>query len=182
MISRLGFLTKGSSTLLQNEFDVGLVRKWFDEIDAANGIGEELYLAISQLTPSINVDLIVKSDNGKRTLLTWRDDHYYGPGWHVPGGVIRFKEKLLDRVHKVANKELKRELSSVDGPVGFHEMFNQTRDVRGHFISFVYEVKLSAPLAEGQIAGALPRNGQCRWFEACPENLIPNQSALRRYI
>lgn len=168
--------------MLQNEIDVGLVRKWFDEIDAAKGIGEELYLAISQLTPSINVDLIVKSDDGKKTLLTWRDDQYYGPGWHVPGGVIRFKEKLLDRVHTVAKKELKRELKCIDGPVGFHEMFNQTRDVRGHFISFVYEVTLVAPPAEDQIAGALPRNGQCQWFDVCPENLIPNQSVLRRYI
>lgn len=175
-------MTKGSSTLLQNEIDVRLVRKWFDQIDAVNGIGEELYLAISQLTPSINVDLIVKSDDGKKTLLAWRDDDYYGPGWHVPGGVIRFKEKLLDRVHKVAKKELKRELSRVEGPVGFHEMFNQTRDVRGHFISFVYEVTLSTPLAEDQIAGETPRNGQCQWFDECPENFISNQSALRGYI
>lgn len=166
----------------RSKTDVGLIRKWFDEIDAANGIGEELYLAISQLTPSINVDLIVKSDNGKQTLLTWRDDRYYGPGWHVPGGVIRFKEKLLDRVHKVARKELNTELSRVDGPIGFHEMFNKTRDVRGHFISFVYEVTLAAPPAADQFAGEAPQNGQCQWFEACPENLIPNQSALRGYI
>lgn len=158
------------------------MRKWFDEIDATNGIGEELYLAISQLTPSINVDLVVKSDNRTKTLLAWRDDRYYGPGWHVPGGVVRFKEKLLDRVHKVAKKELRSELNFVDGPIGFHEMFNNTRDVRGHFISFVYEVKLATPLAEDQIAGALPRNGQCQWFDECPKNLIANQSALRRYI
>ena len=165
-----------------SETDVGLVRKWFDEIDAANGIGEELYLAISQLTPSINVDLIVKSDDGKKTLLTWRDDRYYGPGWHVPGGVIRFKEKMLDRVHKVAKKELQRQLSTVNGPVGFHEMFNQVRDVRGHFISFVYEVTLSDPPPAGQGAAEVPTNGQWQWFETCPENLIPNQSALRGYI
>ena len=63
---KIGFLDKGSSTLLQNEIDVDLVRKWFDEINASNGIGEELYLAISQLTPSINVDLIVKSNDGKK--------------------------------------------------------------------------------------------------------------------
>ena len=168
--------------MLKNEIDLGLVRKWFDEIDASNGIGEELYLAISQLTPSINVDLIVKSDDRKKTLLTWRDDHYYGPGWHVPGGVIRFTEKLLDRVHKVAKKELNRELSHVEGPVGFHEMFNQTRDVRGHFISFVYEVTLVAPPAEDQFAGASPQNGQCQWFNSCPKNFISNQSALRGYI
>jgi len=168
--------------LSHSEINLDLVRKWFDEIDAAKGIGEELYLAISQLTPSINVDLIVKSDDGKKTLLTWRDDRYYGPGWHVPGGVIRFKEKLLDRVHKVARKELNGKLSRVDGPIGFHEMFNNTRDVRGHFISFVYQVTLAHPPAEGQFADDVPQNGQCEWFETCPDNLITNQSALRVYI
>lgn len=174
--------TKGLLKLFQSKIDVDLVRAWFDEIDATNGIGEDLYLAISQLTPSINVDLIIKSDDRLKTLLTWRDDRYYGPGWHVPGGVVRFKEKMLDRVHKVAKKELQRELSSVDGPIGFHEMFNQTRDVRGHFISFVYEVALSESPAADKIAREVPTNGQWQWFETCPENLIPNQSDLRVYI
>ena len=111
--------------------------------------------AISQLTPSINADLIVKSDDGKKTLLAWRDDDYYGPAG-MCRGVIRFKENCWT-VSTVAKKELKRELSRVEGPVGFHEMFNQTRDVRGHFISFVYEVTLPTPLAEDQIAGESPR-------------------------
>ena len=168
--------------LLQSKIDVHMVRSWFDEIDAANGIGEDLYLAISQLTPSINVDLIIKSDDRLKTLLTWRDDRYYGPGWHVPGGVIRFKEKMLARVHKVAEKELQRHLSSVNGPIGFHEMFNQTRDIRGHFISFVYEVTLAEPPAADQGASKVPTNGQWQWFETCPENLISNQSDLRGYI
>ena len=168
--------------LLQSKIDVDMVRSWFDEIDAANGIGEDLYLAISQLTPSINVDLIIKSDDRLKTLLTWRDDRYYGPGWHVPGGVIRFKEKMLTRVHKVAEKELQRHLSSVNGPIGFHEMFNQTRDIRGHFISFVYEVTLAEPPDAEQGASKVPRNGQWQWFETCPENLISNQSDLRGYI
>jgi ADP-ribose pyrophosphatase YjhB (NUDIX family) len=168
--------------LLQSKIDVDMVRSWFDEIDAANGIGEDLYLAISQLTPSINVDLIIKSDDGLKTLLTWRDDRYYGPGWHVPGGVIRFKEKMLTRVHKVAEKELQRHLSSVNGPIGFHEMFNQTRDIRGHFISFVYEVTLAEPPAADQGPSKVPKNGQWQWFETCPENLISNQSDLRGYI
>ena len=117
-----------------------------------------------------------------KTLLTWRDDRYYGPGWHVPGGVIRFKEKMLDRVHKVAKKELQCQLSRVNGPIGFHEMFNHTRDVRGHFISFVYEVTLSEAPAADKCASEVPMNGQWRWFETCPKDLIPNQSDLRGYI
>ena len=96
-------------------------------------IGEELYLAVSQLVPSVNVELLIRSEDRTSTLLTWRADQYYGPGWHVPGGVIRFKEEMKDRVEKVARRELNRELASIEGPIGFHEMFNHTRDIRGIF-------------------------------------------------
>ena len=166
----------------ENELDVGLVRRWFDKIEARNGIGQDLFLAISQLTPSVNVDLIIKSADETSTLLTWRDDEYYGPGWHVPGGVIRFKEKMIDRVHKVAITEFNRKLLHVKGPIGFHEMFNTTRDVRGHFVSFVFSVKLNEPPDSKLQVVSDPFHGGWHWFEKCPENLIPNQSALRRYF
>lgn len=162
--------------------DLGKVREFFDEIDAKNGIGEELYLAISQLTPSVNVDLIIKSPDLKSTLLTWRHDEFYGPGWHVPGGVIRFKEKMLDRVHKVADGELGCKVKVNSEPIGYHEMFNHTRDVRGHFVCFVFQVELYDSPSLAKFAGENPENGQCRWFSSCPDNLIPNQAALRKYI
>ena len=91
--------------MTKSQIDVDLIRQWFDNIDAREGIGQDLFLAISQMTPSLNVDLIIRSPDDTSTLLTWRDDQYYGPGWHVPGGVIRFKEKMIDRVHKVATAE-----------------------------------------------------------------------------
>ena len=166
----------------KKEIDVEQVRRWFDKIDARDGIGQELFLAISQMTPSVNVDLIVKSPDDRSTLLTWRDDKYYGPGWHVPGGVIRFKEKMIDRVHKVASAEFNRELAKVEGPIGFHEMFNTTRDIRGHFVSFVFLVKLKAPPDRRMELISDPFNGGWRWFEDCPENLIPNQAALGQYL
>ena len=52
---------------------------------------------------------------------------------------------MKDRVEKVARRELNRELASIEGPIGFHEMFNHTRDIRGHFLSFVFEVTLADP-------------------------------------
>ena len=38
----------------------------------------------------------------KEILLTWRDDKFYGPAWHIPGGVVRYGETLENRVHLVA--------------------------------------------------------------------------------
>src|SRR4030042_2731238 len=60
------------------------------------GLPEELFLYISRTTPLVNVDLLIKDENG-RTLLAWRDDQYSGKGWHVPGGIGRFKEPLERR-------------------------------------------------------------------------------------
>ena len=149
------------------QMDLALIRRWFDAIDAKNGIGEELFLAVSQLVPSVNVELLIRSDDRKSTLLTWRDDQYYGPGWHVPGGIIRFKEEMKERVEKVAKREFDRKLASVNGPIGFHEMFNHTRDIRGHFLSFVFEVTLDEPPDEDRRAADELEDGMWRWVDHC---------------
>ena len=85
-----------------------------------------------------NVDLLIKNKK-KQTLLIWRDDKYYGPGWHIPGGIIRFKETFSSRIHKVAESELGMSVSHTKDPITIKELFAKNRDVRGHFITFLYE-------------------------------------------
>ena len=109
-----------------------------DAIDGSAGIGKTLFESISRLTPAVSVELIIKSQDQQSSLLTWRDDELYGPGWHVPGGVVRFKETLTSRVDKVLKHEIGVSASKIEGPIGFHEIFNNQRDIRGHFISFVF--------------------------------------------
>ena len=162
-----------------NKLDI--IKNWFNSIDAKKGIGEELFLSISQLTPIINVDILIKN-NKNEILLTWRSDRYYGPGWHVPGGIVRFKETLLDRVKKVAKSELLLELENINGPIEHHEMFNNTRDIRGHFISFVFEVVLTQQPPIKLKSGTIPKEGEWKWFKKCPENFIHNQNALKIYF
>ena len=62
----------------------------FAELDAwastaNNGLPHDLFVFVSRLTPLVNVDLLIQ-DPHHGTLLTWRHDETYGPGWHVPGG------------------------------------------------------------------------------------------------
>ena len=59
------------------------------------------FLLVSQLTPLVNVELLI-DDKEKGSLLTWRHDEFYGPGWHLPGGIVRFKELASTRIKKVA--------------------------------------------------------------------------------
>lgn len=84
-------------------------------VDPPIGLPEEVFLFISRLTPMINVDLLIQ-DERKRTLLTWRDDERLGPGWHVPGGIIRFKEEIQLRVKAVPKMNWERRWNSNPRP------------------------------------------------------------------
>ena len=72
-----------------------------------NGLPEDLFLFASRIVPMINVDLLIK-DKKKGVLLTWRKKgEKTRAAWHLPGGIIRFQEKIYDRIRKVASIELK---------------------------------------------------------------------------
>ena len=158
------------------------VIKLLGHINAQEGLGTGLYEAVSRLTPSISVEAVVKNSDASKTLLIWRNDELYGPGWHLPGGVLRFKETLKDRLLKTLKRKLGIDKADITGPLGFHEIFNEKRDVRGHFISFVFEVIPHDPPSEKKQSGVNPSHGCWRWFETCPPNLIVNQAAFRKYL
>lgn len=146
------------------------------------GLPEEVFIFISKVTPLINVDLLIKDHNG-RTLLTWRDDKFYGPGWHVPGGIIRYKEKISDRIRKVALTELGTDVEFEREPICINEIFDE-RDERGHFISLLFRCKLLSPPDQKLRYSGIetPKNGMWMWHERCPENLIKVHEIYRNYI
>ena len=76
---------------------IGVLNKQVSNSSA--GLPDELFYYISRITPLVNVDLLIK-DESERTLLSWRDDQYCGKGWHVPGGIVRFKETMETMVKK----------------------------------------------------------------------------------
>ena len=140
-----------------------------------NGLREEIFLLVSRLTALINVDLFIQ-DGQCRTLLTWRDDGFYGPGWHVPGGIIRYKEVASNRVRTVAREELGTEVSFDDRPVSVHEVIKPDARDRAHFVSLLYRCHLLGPLdVRRRFVRASPEPGQWEWHEHCPENLISEQ-------
>jgi ADP-ribose pyrophosphatase YjhB (NUDIX family) len=150
--------------------------------DSRTGLPEELFLFVSELTPMINVDLLVCNDQNQ-TLLTWRDDVFYGPGWHVPGGIIRFKERASHRIDQVAQIELGAEVEYEETPLRVTEIMNPTRDIRGHFISLLYRCKLKTELSEKtQFVKKHPENNHWAWFSTCPEDLIYQQEMYREFI
>lgn len=150
--------------------------------DPARGLPEDVFLMVSRLTPLINVDLLIQDENG-RTLLTWRDDEYFGAGWHVPGGVIRYKEFAADRVHACAREELGATVSCEAAPLLVAEAIDAAQRTRAHAISLLYRCRLVTPPDESRRAGAgVPAPGQWRWHTTCPSDLLPSQQQYARFF
>ena len=146
------------------------------------GLPQEAFYFVSQLTPMINVDLLIKNKLGQ-TLLTWREDKFYGPAWHIPGGIIRFKEKIEDRINKVAENELGCEVKFCTTPLDIREMMNKDRDIRGHFISMLYSCEIVGnPDNLKRSLDNNPQHGQWAWHEEAPQNLLRVHEPFRKFI
>lgn len=147
-----------------------------------NGLPEEIFYFISSITPMTNVDLLIKNKSNQ-TLLTWRDDKYYGPGWHIPGGIIRFKETFANRISEVAKKELGIKVSYQEKPITMNELFAKDRNVRGHFISLLFKCRsINNPNIKYKCITNNPKHGQWAWHTKSPDKLITNHEAYRSFI
>ena len=147
--------------------------------NARAGLPLPLFYLASRLTPMVNVDLLIRNPDGA-VLLTWRDDRFYS-GWHVPGGIIRFKETAAERVRAVAAEELGATVEADAAPIEVHEKQHRERDVRGHFIALLFRARLiSGPSAALECADeAQPAVGQWAWHRTFPERMIPQHAVYR---
>lgn len=150
--------------------------------DAARGLPEDVFRLVTRLTPMINVDLLVKDSQG-RTLLTWRDDGLFPAGWHVPGGIIRFKETAAQRVHETAIVELGVDVEFDPEPILRRELIHPVYVTRGHFFSMLYRCRLLGPPdADLQYVSGPPRHGQWCWHVKAPRDLMEVHRFYAPYI
>ena len=148
---------------------------------ASSGLPDDLFYYISRTTPLVNVDLLIRNEKGQ-TLLSWRNDSYAGTGWHVPGGIVRFKEALETRVRKVAEIEIGADVQFDSIPIAIHQMIHCEREVRGHFISLLYRCSLSGEY-KPQNQGLSPESaGYLAWHAECPANLLRIHEIYRKHI
>lgn len=146
------------------------------ELDKRNGLPERLFLCISSLIPIANVDLLI-IDKAGRLLLSYRKDEFYGAGWHIPGGCLRFGETMLQRIHKTALLELscdvevrREEPLAVRDVIRAPVMKSPLPDARGHNLAVLYLCGLS-PEDEASVEAI--SGGKLRWFERIPEDILP---------
>jgi colanic acid biosynthesis protein WcaH len=111
------------------------------------GLPEEVFQLVDRLMPLLSVDLLVQDDTG-RILLTWRRDVAYGPGWHIPGGIIRYKERAMDRIHAVARGELGADVTCEPILLVVVEHVKPESRSRCHVVSLLYRCRLLTPIDE----------------------------------
>ena len=143
--------------------------------DPTNGLPEELFSYATTITPMINVDLLVKNEKG-HVLMSWRDD-MCRTGWHIPGGIIRYKETFHDRIIKVGKNELHTDIIHDDGPCRINQIILD-QDVRGHFISLLF--KCYVPFDYDPDCTGLKENeaGYLKWIDSKPENFVTGQKDI----
>lgn len=144
------------------------------------GLPLEVFEFVSTVTPMVNVDLLVVNEKGE-ILLSWRDD-VCGQGWHIPGGIIRFKETLEERLQKTAVRELGTKVEFDRKPVEINEII-MPQDLRGHFISFLYRCYMPKGFIIKNLMDISDNKeciseGRLSWHKSCPDNLLQGQNKV----
>ena len=150
-------------------------------IDPQTGLPDEIFYFISRITPLVNVDLLIKDERG-RALLAWRDDKHTSKGWHIPGGIVRFKETMETRIKKVAESEIGTEVQFEPAPIAVNEIIIKEKDIRGHFISVLYKCSLSSKFVPNNKGLSNKDPGYLEWHEGGPENLLKFHEIYREQL
>ncbi len=155
--------------------------------DYSQGLPEELFLFVSSVTPIPNVDLLITNEK-KQLLLSWRDDPYFGRGWHIPGGCIRFGETMLERIQKTALEEIGAEVIVNGGPIAVRDVICKGRtelkhpNERGHHLAILYDCSVleNYKINNGEKKENDP--GYLKWFDRVPEDILQVHEVYKEII
>ena len=149
--------------------------------DPSQGLPDELFYYVSRVTPMVNVDLLVKDEQG-RTLLAWRDDPLAGKGWHIPGGIIRFRETMETRIRQVAATEIGAPVGFDPIPLAINQIIHPERATRGHFISILFRCRLSGAFVPANKGLSRLDAGYLMWHNSCPDDLLALHRIYSSYL
>lgn len=153
-------------------------------IDPTRGLPEELFLFATTLMPCANIDLFITNDD-HQLLLTWRDDPFYGQGWHIPGGCLRLKEPLDKRIQLTAMREIGTRVICDDTSFATRELIitddrprlkNQLE--RCHNISMLFNCRLPEGFEIKNQSDDEHINGYIKWFDHCPSDLLCSHKVI----
>lgn len=152
-------------------------------VNPTNGLPKELFHFATTLIPCANIDLFIS--RGNQLLLIWRDDEFYGRGWHIPGGCIRMKETLAKRIQETARNEIGIDvIYNPDSFITREVIMTEERPwlknqlVRSHNISMLFDCHLPD---EFEIQNEVMNEhtaGFLKWFDQTPPDLLKTHKFL----
>ncbi|MCR5030673.1 MAG: NUDIX hydrolase [Selenomonadaceae bacterium] len=145
---------------------------------AERGLPDDTFSFVASVTPMVNVDLLIADPKG-RILFAWRKDEKNN-GWHIPGGIIRFKETFAERLHRTAIKELGTDITFDDKPLKISEIFMPYQR-RGHFISFLYRCYLPNEYELRNKGKNVGDDGYLAWHDKIPQ-LVEGQKTYEEFL
>jgi len=152
-------------------------------IDPTKGLPKELFHFATTLIPCSNIDLFIT--RGNQLLLTWRDDEFYGQGWHIPGGCLRMRETLDNRIQETARNEIGSVvIYNPDSFITREVMVTEDRPrlknqlERSHNISMLFDCCLSDEFEVRNPALNEHTAGYLKWFDHTPSDLLEAHKSL----
>jgi hypothetical protein len=168
-----------------------MLKKLIEKIEShienpSKGLPEDIFNLAGRLTPFINVDLLVQDDLG-RTLLSWRDESLFennlSSAWHIPGGIIRLRETISQRLDKVAMNEMGGKLISFSKkPLRITQHIDHHIENRSHHIGLLYRCKLEENYEINNNNLNFGDSGFLEWHSSAPDNLHGNQLIYKDYF
>lgn len=150
--------------------------------DSRKGLPEELFLFATEITPMSNVDLLVRDKQGQ-VLLSWRDDSFYGQGWHVPGGIIRLQETFAQRIKRTAENEIGCfNMQYNETPLEIVQIICPEMKERSHFISLVYDCRLPEGFVINNHDLVEHDAGYLKWFKSFPDDMLKVHEFYKKYF
>ena len=135
-------------------------------------LSEEDFHRIYQKVPRVTVDIAIKDKRG--VLLIKRSIKPDIGKWHLPGGTVGYKEKLVDAVKREAREESGLQIR-IKKFLGMVELMKWKEPGYGHIIDFVF---LAEPI-RGKLKGNVKKAGKIlKFFKKLPENMIPEQKKI----
>lgn len=126
---------------------------------------EELYNEFRNYFPFSTIDLLVIFE--KKILLSKRLNQPYKDMWHLPGGMIRKNEKLIDAAKRIGIEEL-HTITKIEKFFGTYESIHKFR----HDISHCFIVSIDIKKID------LENNANLKLFSKIPQNIVPFQRSI----
>jgi len=126
---------------------------------------ESLYDEFRNYFPFSTVDLLVIFDD--KFLLSKRLNQPYKDMWHLPGGMIRKGEQMIDAVKRISFEELDSKPKTIKF-FGTYESMSKFR----HDISHCYVISINMKKINFE------NNSNLNFFSKIPKNIIPFQKLI----